>query len=71
MNEPWRSVPRDMRPFAQSAIRNGWEITQTSRCHYRWTSPQGAVVVTSGTPGSHRAVRNVRAQLRALGLTGI
>ena len=65
---PFRSAPRELRLLAESAVRAGWQISQTSGSHYRWTSPAGATVISAGTPGCHRAALNVRSLLRRHGL---
>ena len=63
-------VPEPLRTLARTARRSGWVIAHTGSGHLRWTSPEGAAVITASTPGGgNRSVRNARARLRRAGLT--
>lgn len=62
------TIPKVLRPFADEAIRQGWRIEKTARCHLKWRAPTGALVVTSSTPSDQRAVRNIVSDLKRGGL---
>lgn len=46
------------------AETDGWSIEETKRSHIQLKGPNGALIHTGGTPSDHRAVRNLRAQIR-------
>jgi predicted RNA binding protein YcfA (HicA-like mRNA interferase family) len=48
----------------RKAVREGWAATLTKGSHVRLIHPGGAIVFASGTPGDHRVIRNVKADLR-------
>lgn len=48
----------------------GWQIVPTRRNHLKLLGPEGQIYYTAGTPGDHRADRNMlgdlkRSQLRS------
>jgi hypothetical protein len=53
----------------QAAQEQGWQTGRTRRGHLRWVPPDPTkpIVVGSGTPGDHRAMKNFLAQLRRSG----
>ena len=55
--------------FRRQAMRQGWSVRRTGSGHWKFTSPQGMVVISSATPGDRRAMANLRAYLRRAGLT--
>ena len=65
------TVAKELKPFAKRARKQGWQIVQKSGSHLKWIPPQGRFVVTACSPSDHRAIKNVRADLRAAGLEGI
>jgi predicted RNA binding protein YcfA (HicA-like mRNA interferase family) len=58
MTSPLRREP------IREAVRAGWLAALARNSHVRLSHPSGAVVIASGTPGDHRVVRDVRADLR-------
>ena len=46
----------------------GWAVRQTRSNHIQLMAPCGGMVTTGSTTSDHRAVRNTRARLRAMGL---
>lgn len=62
-------VPRNMRPWAETALKSGWTITVRRGGHLCWRSPDGVhTVFTPSTTGYPRALANTRATLRRAGL---
>lgn len=59
----------DQRALVRKAIAAGWVLTMGGK-HYRLTSPQGKVVVFSGSArgAKGRSLPNFRATLRRAGL---
>jgi len=55
----------DLKELLRAAEARGWRVDATRRGgHVRLVHPDGGVVVASGTPSDHRALANLRAQLR-------
>lgn len=54
----------------KKAQQEGWVITRTRGSHLRFFPPRpgSAIVFFSGTPGDHRAVRNLATKLKREGL---
>jgi hypothetical protein len=62
-------VPASLCTAARKARKSGWVLTRTGSGHIRWRGPDGAIVITSSTPGGgNRSIRNSRAQLKRAGL---
>lgn len=61
-------IPPDHKPIVEHARAHGWELTRTRGGHLRLRSPHGATVLFGCSPSDHRAVRNLRADLRRNGL---
>jgi hypothetical protein len=63
------SVPKDFRPLAKAAVRQGWRVSKARRGgHLHWVSPSGALVVSSVSPGTPGGLHHHRRLLRAAGL---
>jgi hypothetical protein len=45
-----------------------WKIVVSNGGHLKWMSPTGKVVFTSITPSDHRAMSNIRRDLKSAGL---
>ena len=58
----------DLEKIVRAARNQGWEVGHTEKGHWRFTNPEGATYVSSGTPGDVRSVRNTLAGLVRLGL---
>ncbi|UCC74970.1 MAG: hypothetical protein JSV86_10590 [Gemmatimonadota bacterium] len=67
---PLAGAAPDMRRLVRLAKDQGWRVTRTRRNHYRFCPPRtdSDCVVTSGTPGSQRSIRQAVARLRRSGL---
>jgi predicted RNA binding protein YcfA (HicA-like mRNA interferase family) len=54
-----------LKELLRAAEARGWRVELTRRGgHVRLVHPDGAVVVAAATPSDHRALANLRAQLR-------
>lgn len=56
-----------MREIFLSLERQGWRIEITKKNHLKLFSPEGGIVVASGTPSDWRAMMQLRADLRRHG----
>lgn len=61
-------VPRDMRSWAETALKAGWVITVRRGGHLCWRAPDGGVVFTPSTSSYPRSLANSRSLLRRHGL---
>lgn len=61
-------INREFRELREIAEGQGWVVTIRNNGHLAWTSPSGAKVYTSATPSDHRAVQNIKRDLRKYGL---
>jgi hypothetical protein len=59
---------KELEQLKAQAEAQGWVIQLRKTGHYRWLSPTGGFVVTSSTPSDHRAVLNIRRDLKRYGL---
>ena len=59
-----------MKRVVKIAIENGWDVTMTSRGHYRFVSPDKTqpIIHLSGTPSDNKTYICGMAQLRRHGL---
>jgi hypothetical protein len=64
------NTPKDLRNLVKLAESQGWEFGRTNSGHVKFCSPYTteAPVFYSGTPGDHRAQKNLVAKLRRAGL---
>lgn len=58
---------KDVRAIAALAPAQGWAVDATASNHPRFTSPDGAVVTTSGTTASASGFLNFKAELKRNG----
>lgn len=61
-------VDREVRKIAKLAEKAGWTVSFTKGHHIKFTSPEGKPIFASGTPGDHRATKNLKSDLRRAGL---
>ncbi len=61
------SAASDFDKLVKQLKRAGWKVDKTTRGHWRMASPEGGVVIASGTPSDHRAISNLRSQLKRAG----
>lgn len=59
---------KEIRILLKLARSQGWRIDGQGK-HLRWFAPDGiGIVVTSATPSDHRALHNIKRDLRRAGL---
>lgn len=56
-----------MRLLTTKLQRQGWSVSRTGKGHYRFASPDGQLVFTSGTSSDWRSIHNFRRDLRRAG----
>jgi len=61
-------VNKELANLKAEAEPQGWRIELRKGGHFRWFSPTGGFVVSSSTPSDHRAVMNIRRDLKKYGL---
>lgn len=49
----------------------GWQVHATRKGHYKWISPLGRFFFSSSTPSDHRALDNLKRDLRVNGFVFI
>jgi hypothetical protein len=59
-----------LRPLLRALRQQGWTLGRTSKNHWRFISPQGDVVVASGTPRSAWAFQKLMGDLKRRGFRG-
>ena len=57
-------MKHDLKQQLRQAEAHGWQVTRTRNGHWRLLHPGGGIVVMSSSPSDHRALRNMRAQMR-------
>ena len=62
------SMMKELRSLLELATQQGWRVEQRNSNHYKLVSPTGKVVFTSSTPSDHRALENIKRDLRVNGL---
>jgi hypothetical protein len=59
---------KDLKKLIKAAARAGWRV-EKRRKHFRWFAPDGvSQATTSATTSDHRALKNIRGDLRRAGL---
>jgi len=62
------AISRDLTGIFKVILGQGWRIEQTAKNHFRCYSPDGKhIVTTGGTLSDHRAIANIKANLRRYG----
>jgi hypothetical protein len=60
---------KEIRKLATLARTQNWEVERTDGDHYRWIPPSGEnPTISGGTPGSARAIVNLKNDLKSRGL---
>jgi predicted RNA binding protein YcfA (HicA-like mRNA interferase family) len=57
-------MKHDLKQQLRQAEAHGWRVQPTRGGHWKLTHPDGGTVVTSSSPSDHRALANLKAQLR-------
>lgn len=55
---------RDIQELKKQAECQGWVVEPTRKGHYRWVSPNGVFFFSASTPSDHRAVLNIKRDLK-------
>lgn len=58
-----RHIKGPLRDLIRDALAAGWEIERTGSNHLKFRR-NGKMVIASGTPSDHRAIRNIATDLR-------
>lgn len=61
-------VPREYRDLMEKAKSQGWTLSLSGGMHLIWRSPTGVKVFSSSSPSDHRAVKNVKRDLKRYGM---
>jgi hypothetical protein len=64
-------TPKDLRVLMEEAQSQGWNISKTNGGHFKWVSPLGRFFFTAQTPSDHRALKNIKRDLRMNGFIEI
>ena len=59
---------KELKRIIALAIRQGYSVELRNNGHYKFTAPTGRFIFTSGTPSDRRAIKNILADLKKLGL---
>lgn len=58
----------ELQDIIDRATIQKWTITMTKKNHLIFKAPAGkGIVITGGTPGDHRALKNLKSRLKRLG----
>ena len=57
-----------MKSLLELAKKQGWEVERNKNNHIKFLSPSGGIVFVSSTPSDHRALENIKRDLRVNGL---
>lgn len=55
------------RDMIATIVEQGWRVERSKNNHYKFISPEGKVVFSSGSPSDWRTYYNLRGQLRRNG----
>jgi hypothetical protein len=58
---------RDIQELKKQAECQGWVVEPTRKGHYKWISPSGNFFFSASTPSDHRAMNNIKRDLRVNG----
>jgi len=62
---------KDLSQLIKRAKKQGWEVVLSNGSHLKWYSPNGKFFFSGSTPSDHRALSNVRRDLRNNGFIEI
>lgn len=60
--------PREYRDLIERAKSQGWTLHLSGGGHLVWQSPTGVKVFSASSPSDHRAVKNVKRDLKRYGM---
>lgn len=60
---------KDLLVLIKIALKAGWRVEPTKNGHFKWIAPNSVdIVFSSSTPSDHRALENLKHDLRRRGL---
>lgn len=60
---------KELKPLIKQAEKQGWTVERTRAGKLKWVSPTGGIpYFSSVTPSDRRAIHNIAADLRKMGL---
>lgn len=59
---------KEIAKLSQLAINQGWKVERNKNNHLKFLAPNGNIVFVSSTPSDHRALENIKRDLRVNGL---
>lgn len=59
---------KELNTLLQLAVDQGWRVERARNNHYKFYAPNGNIVFVSSTPSDHRALNNIKRDLRINGL---
>lgn len=59
---------KELAKLMKLAIKQGWRVELTKKCHVKFYIPGGQIIVAASTPSDPRSIKNLRSQLRVGGL---
>lgn len=62
---------KELSVLIKQAREQGWKVASTNGGHYKWLSPLGGFFFTAATPSDHRALKNIKRDLRINGFIEI
>lgn len=65
------SSRREVQALVRVAEQQGWTVEHTKNNHLKWLSPRGGIVYSSSTPSDHRALANLKRDLRVYGFIAV
>ena len=61
----------DVKQLINQAECQGWVVEPTKKGHYKWLSPLGSFFFSASTPSDHRALLNIKRDLKRHGFIEI
>ena len=58
---------KEVLALIKQAVDQGWKVDQTNKGHYKWRSPRGGFFFSASTPSDHRAIKNIKQDLKRYG----
>lgn len=65
------SSPKELTELIKEATNQGWIVMLTKGSHYKWISPFGGFFFSGSTPSDHRALKNIKRDLKNNGFITI
>ena len=59
---------REVADLIKIVSKAGWSVTLTKGGHFKWVSPSGGFFYSAQTPSDHRAIKNIKRDIKNNGL---